>query len=290
MWSIQLVQVCESIKYNISTGEGENAYSYGFETYLNAFTSDKYTFLFVKYLNSTFHEIFSQTSLKKFFEYFNKVFLDSSPVYTNNVMKRYEYKDCQNLLSYKNNSTEVEYDKYQDSVYASDIPIIAFFPPPFAITDHGDKATKYSIYEREKHLVSQKALKEATNFFNKIENIKTYKLCLILICMILMFEFQDKIQKLMNLWYNWKNNGIINEIASSTMPKRASSNRPSDSELGNYIDLLRNSLKADSMDTSLISMFASLFCSFGGSNSVALPPIDYHKEFEEIEKSLKDSG
>ena len=84
--------------------------------------------------------------------------------------------------------------------------------------------------------------------------------------------------------------GTSNMNGHSPMPQRNSSDGTSDGDLGNYIDLLRNSLKADSMDTSLIFMFASpLVCSFGGSNTVALPPIDYHKEFEEIEKSLENS-
>ena len=134
-----------NIIFQASSGEGENAYSHGFDAFLKTFTSDKYTFLFAKYLNSTYHEIFAQTSLKKFFEHFDRIFLDSSPVYTNSAIKRCEYENCPNLLTYQNNGTEIKYDKFQDSVYASDIPMTVFFPPPFTINDRKDKAMKYSI-------------------------------------------------------------------------------------------------------------------------------------------------
>lgn len=82
-----------NVMFQASSGLGESAYSHGFDKSLKTFTSDKYTYLFIKYLagikdtssknsNTTYPDLYQHTSLKAFFEHFDRVFLDSSPVYT----------------------------------------------------------------------------------------------------------------------------------------------------------------------------------------------------------------
>jgi glycosylphosphatidylinositol transamidase (GPIT) subunit GPI8 len=75
-----------NIMYQASSGEGESAYSHNFDEELNAYTTDKYSYLLIKYLTNTHPKKGEIASVLSFFESFDRVFMDTSAVYNSTLI------------------------------------------------------------------------------------------------------------------------------------------------------------------------------------------------------------
>ena len=124
-----------NVIYQASSGLGESAHSHGWDTELHRFTSDKYSYLFINYLSTTFKSSYQNLKIKDFFGSFDKNFLSASPADDNTLTNSTIFRES----------------------------FLSFFPPPVP-------ESSSSIFERVKHSSSKELFSASADFINSIQS------------------------------------------------------------------------------------------------------------------------
>ncbi|CAI2375727.1 unnamed protein product [Moneuplotes crassus] len=131
-----------NVMYEASSKLGESAISHGWDSRIENFLSDKYTFLLLKYFRDRYESLFKKTSLHTLFTSFDVKFLEAEPSYDHTLI---------------------------DSNLQSE-PLLDFFPAPFT-TDSSSlfpDVQRYSIFERVKRYATKKDFEIAASFVNSL--------------------------------------------------------------------------------------------------------------------------